>query len=95
MASIVLKNAPQFDLDSFSLLLEKQLPSYASPIFLRIVETIGTTATYKHNKALYKKEGFDIHLIKDQIYFLDSNLKKYLPLDEKIFSRISSGDLKF
>eukprot|EP01091_Cochliopodium_minus_P017341 TRINITY_DN6767_c0_g1_i1.p1 TRINITY_DN6767_c0_g1~~TRINITY_DN6767_c0_g1_i1.p1 ORF type:complete len:647 (-),score=132.93 TRINITY_DN6767_c0_g1_i1:59-1711(-) len=94
MATLVLKSPPTFDLPSFASLLEKQLPAYAIPLFLRVVGSIGTTATYKHNKAVYRSEAFKLDVVKDPLYFFDSNTKSYVPFDQSILSNIVSGEQK-
>ncbi|XP_013788017.1 long-chain fatty acid transport protein 1-like, partial [Limulus polyphemus] len=73
--------------------LHRQLPSYAVPLFIRLVDRLETTGTYKLTKVGLQKEGFDIHKIPDSIYYLDKETKCYLPLDENTYQLIHSGSL--
>ncbi|KAF9917921.1 hypothetical protein BX616_010867 [Lobosporangium transversale] len=48
----------------------KNLPSYAVPRFLRICEQdLEITGTFKNKKEVLKKEGFDLNLVKDRLYW--------------------------
>ncbi|OXB68247.1 UNVERIFIED_CONTAM: hypothetical protein H355_005379 [Colinus virginianus] len=71
--------------------LQKVLPSYARPIFLRLSPQVDTTGTFKIQKTRLQREGFDPHQTSDRLYFLDLKLGKYVPLDECLHARICSG----
>lgn len=71
--------------------LKKNLPTYACPLFLRILKTIDATGTFKLKKLALQKEGFDRNLIKDALYFLDGKQNKYVELTPELFARISDG----
>ncbi|KAK2510833.1 Slc27a1 [Columba guinea] len=58
--------------------LQKVLPPYARPVFLRLLPQVDTT-------------GFDPHQSSDRLYFLDAKLGKYVPLDERLYERICAG----
>ncbi|KAI7832844.1 putative bifunctional fatty acid transporter/acyl-CoA synthetase FAT1 [Gamsiella multidivaricata] len=48
----------------------KSLPPYAVPRFLRICEhELETTGTFKNKKVELRKEGFDLHQVKDRMYW--------------------------
>uniref|UniRef100_A0A8C0IPE0 Very long-chain fatty acid transport protein n=1 Tax=Chelonoidis abingdonii TaxID=106734 RepID=A0A8C0IPE0_CHEAB len=68
--------------------LQKVLPPYARPIFLRLLPQVDTTGTFKIQKTRLQREGFDPHQTSDRLYFLDLQLGKYVPLDECLFERI-------
>uniref|UniRef100_U3IWN5 long-chain-fatty-acid--CoA ligase n=1 Tax=Anas platyrhynchos platyrhynchos TaxID=8840 RepID=U3IWN5_ANAPP len=71
--------------------LQKVLPPYARPIFLRLLPQVDTTGTFKIQKTRLQREGFDPHQTSDRLYFLDLKLGKYVPLDECLYERICSG----
>ncbi|KFQ55480.1 Long-chain fatty acid transport protein 1, partial [Nestor notabilis] len=71
--------------------LQKVLPPYARPIFLRLLPQVDTTGTFKIQKTRLQMEGFDPHQTSDRLYFLDLKLGKYVPLDESLYERICSG----
>ncbi|XP_060108620.1 long-chain fatty acid transport protein 1 [Heteronotia binoei] len=71
--------------------MQKVLPPYARPIFLRLLPQVDTTGTFKIQKTRLQRENYDPHQTSDRLYFLDVKLGKYLPLDESTFERIQAG----
>uniref|UniRef100_A0A4W3GIR2 Arachidonate--CoA ligase n=1 Tax=Callorhinchus milii TaxID=7868 RepID=A0A4W3GIR2_CALMI len=82
------------DLERFYRDLEKALPSYARPVFLRILPEVSKTATFKFQKTEMKKEGFDPTLVPDRLYLLDQQQGRYVKLDKELFISIQSGRRK-
>ncbi|GCC20208.1 hypothetical protein chiPu_0021307 [Chiloscyllium punctatum] len=78
--------------DLFYQELIKVLPPYARPVFLRILPVVDTTSTFKIQKTRLRKEGFDLHQTNDRLYFLDSRLGKYIPLDKNVHDAILAGN---
>jgi fatty-acyl-CoA synthase len=74
--------------------LVRVLPAYARPLFLRIQDKIAVTATFKHQKNDLVREGFDPASIADAIYFDDPSQQAYLRLDDALFDRIRSGEIR-
>jgi len=72
----------------------EQLPSYAVPLFLRFLKEVQITGTFKHQKVSLKKEGIDVTVVKDPIYWLNVDSNKYEPFDLSTLQRISSGKAK-
>lgn len=73
--------------------IQKELPTYARPIFLRILRKIDMTGTYKMKKVDLQKEGFDPTRIKDNIYYLDGQ-GKYALLTVDGFEKINEGKIR-
>ncbi|XP_076224108.1 long-chain fatty acid transport protein 4 isoform X2 [Nomia melanderi] len=74
--------------------LEKALPSYARPIFLRIVKELEMTGSFKLKKVHLQKEGFDPSKVQDKMYFLSGN-KEYVEITPELYQEIISGSRKF
>lgn len=74
--------------------LEKALPAYARPIFLRIVKELEMTSTFKLKKVNLQKEGFDPSKVQDKMYFL-SGSKEYIEITPELYQEIISGSRKF
>ncbi|KAG7477307.1 hypothetical protein MATL_G00092960 [Megalops atlanticus] len=70
------------DLECFAKDLEKALPPYARPVFLRFLPEVNKTGTYKFQKTEMRREGFDPSVVSDRLYFLDpsSGRPQALPL---------------
>ncbi|XP_043940390.1 long-chain fatty acid transport protein 1 [Protopterus annectens] len=75
--------------------LQKVLPPYARPLFLRLMPEVDTTGTFKIQKTRLQKEGFNPHLISDHLYFLDNKLGKYVAIDTSIYKAIQNGKIPF
>lgn len=72
-----------------------KLPSYARPIFLRFVDEIDLTATFKLKKRDLQKEGFNPELVKDKLFMMDSKSRTYLPLTKEMYNNIVNGNTRF
>ncbi|XP_064608567.1 LOW QUALITY PROTEIN: long-chain fatty acid transport protein 2-like [Liolophura sinensis] len=75
-------------------LSEDLLASYARPRFLRVVKHGQLTVTFKQKKQELVKEGFDIYVVKDPLYFLDQENKDYVPLTEDLYLRVINGGVR-
>lgn len=82
------------DLNAMAVDLKRLLPSYARPLFLRILHNVDLTGTYKLQKVKLRKEGFDVSQVDDQLYYQDSKLGQYVPIDERICEQIRSGEIR-
>ncbi|XP_049324779.1 long-chain fatty acid transport protein 4 [Astyanax mexicanus] len=82
------------DLEKFSRDLEKALPVYARPVFLRFLPEVNKTGTFKFQKTEMRREGFDPSLVSDRLYFLDCSKGSYVPLDAELHRSIVSGKQK-
>ncbi|XP_049811593.1 long-chain fatty acid transport protein 1-like isoform X2 [Schistocerca nitens] len=90
----ILDEDSTLDLKAFAEGLKQSLPSYARPIFLRILKKVDMTGTYKLKKKDLQDEGFDPTNIKDRLYYLSSN-GTYELLTEDVFSQINNGKIRF
>ena len=75
--------------------LENQLPAYARPIFIRLLQQeMEITGTFKHRKVELVKEGFDPSALSDPLYWLDPESKTYKPLTPDAYAKLISGEVK-
>ncbi|KAF2349674.1 hypothetical protein FHG87_019568 [Trinorchestia longiramus] len=76
--------------------LRHNLPTYALPLFLRTVQNIDTTGTFKLKKLELQKEGFKLpKLLKSNaeeeghtLFFLDLKKSQYVPLTSQLLDDI-------
>jgi solute carrier family 27 fatty acid transporter 1/4 len=80
------------DVETLASGLEKSLPSYAQPIFIRVIEKCDITDTFKIKKTVLRKEGFDPFRIKDKLYFRSG--KEYVPLTSQVYHDILNGGVR-
>jgi fatty-acyl-CoA synthase len=78
-----------FDLAVFRAHMALRLPAYARPVFLRIVDSLAVTETFKQKKHLLAPQGFDPAAISDPLY-ADCG-EGYELLDASLYARINSG----
>uniref|UniRef100_A0A3Q3GIK5 Very long-chain fatty acid transport protein n=1 Tax=Labrus bergylta TaxID=56723 RepID=A0A3Q3GIK5_9LABR len=90
MASIA-DTTGNFDFDGFLQSVQRALPPYARPVFLRISPHVDTTGTFKIQKTRLQREGYDPRLTTDQIYFLNNRAARYEVVDEELYSALAEG----
>jgi fatty-acyl-CoA synthase len=84
----------EFDLAEFHTEVARRLPSYARPVFLRLLSSIEATGTFKPRKQDLVRDGFDPALIKDPLFFDDARSQRYVPLDAALFAAIAAGRVR-
>jgi len=80
------------DFDPEALHLNGRLPAFAQPVFVRVVDALAVTGTFKHQKAEYQREGFDPAL--GRVFWRDPATARYAPLDAATCDRILSGAIR-
>lgn len=74
--------------------LSKVLPLYARPIFVRITNSLDTTGTFKFQKGRFRKEGFDVSVVKDKLFYFDSQLGEYHALTMETYVKFLNGEMR-
>ena len=92
---IAIVHQDDIDLAELCRELKERLPTYAVPLFVRVVEKLEYTATEKIIKRKLREEAFDIHHIVDPLYFMDPVSKTYIPLTEDIYKKIINREYRF
>jgi fatty-acyl-CoA synthase len=93
MAALVVDDG--FDLGHFREQLTQRLPSYARPIFLRLLPALETTGTFKPRKQELIDAGFDPGRAGESLYVDDARARAYVPLDRALYRFISEGAFRF
>jgi citronellyl-CoA synthetase len=83
------------DLKEFADYVNRELPSYARPVFLRIQTDIDVTGTFKMVKGDLKKQGYDIDQIGEVVYVMKPGTGHYEPLDASYATAIAAADAGF
>jgi fatty-acyl-CoA synthase len=91
MAGLVV--SPEFDIAAFGEHVARELPSYAQPVFVRILPAIETTGTFKHRKIDLVADGFDPVRIRSPLFMKGSD-KGYQKLTKAGFAKIEAGGVK-
>ncbi|XP_012689593.2 long-chain fatty acid transport protein 4 [Clupea harengus] len=82
------------NLEKFVRDMDKALPAYARPVFLRFLPEVNKTGTFKFQKTDMRREGFDPSMVSDRLYFLDSSRGGYTQLTDELHRSIVSGKQK-
>ncbi len=88
MVTIVKRINENFNIDAIANQLQKELPKYAVPIFIRLKDEINLTHTHKIKKFDLKKEGFNCD---GQIYVMLPKTNTYIKMDKNILNEINKG----
>lgn len=92
-----LRLAPGQALDGKALAehLDRELPAYAVPLFLRLLQQVETTGTFKYKKADLKSAGFDPRQVGEALFVRLPGEVDYRLLDEEVFGAIQRGEHRF
>lgn len=77
--------------------LQKGLPTFAVPLWLRFTRQMHTTGTNKHQKHLFQKDGIDVDAVEgegDVLFWLDESRETYERFTVGHLERIKGGRVK-
>ncbi|NXO37083.1 S27A6 protein, partial [Locustella ochotensis] len=94
MAAIVLKRYHAFNGERLYKHVEDFLPSYARPRFVRIMDVMQITSTFKHQKMHLANEGFNPEIISEPLYFMYEPACSYIPLSRELYQKVVSGEIR-
>ena len=93
MAALTLEpDVDALDLAAFSRFVQRELPAYARPVFLRVQADINVTGTFKMLKGNLKEDGYDLQRIAEPVYVLKPGTQAYEPLDAEFAGKIDAGE---
>ncbi len=92
MAAVVLREGQQFDGASLSNTVYEYLPSYAVPLFVRVVDSLEHTSTFKKKKADLRKQGYGSD-VEDPLYVLKGRENGYVPYYDDYPDEVAAGSL--
>ncbi|WP_036347234.1 long-chain-acyl-CoA synthetase FadD6 [Mycolicibacterium aromaticivorans] len=93
MAAVKLRDGVDFDGKVLAETVYGNLPGYAVPLFVRIVESLETTSTFKSRKVDLRKQGYgaDGEEIKDPLYVLKGRDEGYVPFYDEYPEEVAAG----
>ncbi|XP_053560187.1 long-chain fatty acid transport protein 3 [Bombina bombina] len=94
MAAVVLQTDHELELERVYTHVMDLLPSYARPRFLRVMEFMESTGTFKQQKLKLVQQGFSPSIILDPLFVLDEASKSYRPLTEELYNNIVAGGFR-
>ncbi|TFV54490.1 long-chain-acyl-CoA synthetase [Mycobacterium sp. PS03-16] len=100
MVAIQLKDGQEFDGKALAKAVYDKLPGYAVPLFVRVVEELAHTSTFKSQKVDLRKEGYggssgegddDEVTVEDPIYVLSGKDEGYVPFYDEYLAEVKDG----
>ena len=91
MAAVVTENSELLDMSKLLEYMRQDLASYALPQFIRYLPEMESTGTFKQRKVDYQKEGIDIAVVTDRMFWLDPKSGAYEPLTREAYGKICQG----
>ena len=89
-------NLDDFKWYEFAEFVSVKLPSYAQPVFVRIIEELETTGTFKLKKNDLREEAYHLDKVKgDKVYIKKPGENIYSLLDEDYYNVIQNGGAGF
>ncbi|KWX67807.1 long-chain-acyl-CoA synthetase FadD6 [Mycobacterium sp. NAZ190054] len=100
MVAIQLKDGQEFDGKALADAVFDKLPGYAVPLFVRVVDELAHTSTFKSQKVDLRKEGYggssgegddDDVKIDDPLYVLSGREEGYVPFYDEYPREVAAG----
>ncbi|MGA8546081.1 MAG: long-chain-acyl-CoA synthetase FadD6 [Mycobacterium sp.] len=90
MAAVVLHEGKQFDGASLANTVSEGLPSYARPLFVRVVDSLEHTSTFKSKKSDLRDQGYASD-VGDPLYVLENRDDGYVPYYDEYADEVAAG----
>jgi fatty-acyl-CoA synthase len=90
MAAVQLREGAEFDGKSLARAVYGQLPAYALPLFVRVVESLEHTTTFKSRKVELREQTYGPD-VKDPLYVLAGRDDGYVPFYAEYPDEVAAG----
>jgi fatty-acyl-CoA synthase len=90
MAAIKLREGAEFDGGSLARAVYDELPSYALPLFVRVVESLEHTTTFKSRKVELREQAYGSD-VSDPLYVLAGRDEGYVPYYDEYAQEVAGG----
>ena len=96
MAAISLTDGgAELDFAAFAAYVQRELPPFARPVFVRLQGDMALTGTFKMVKGDLKREAYDIDAIDDPVFVMKPGGAEYAQLDADYLATIRAGEAGF
>lgn len=90
MAAVKLRDGAEFDGKSLARAVYDQLPGYALPLFVRVVDSIEQTTTFKSRKVELREQAYGSD-VEDPLYVLAGRADGYVPFYDEYPDEVAEG----
>ncbi|MGH3564356.1 MAG: AMP-binding enzyme, partial [Mycobacterium sp.] len=93
MAAVKLRDSGEFDGSALARTMYERLPSYALPLFVRVVASMAHTRTFKSRKVELREEAYGAGGadIEDRLYVLAGRDDGYVPYYAEYPDEVTAG----
>ena len=91
MAAITPTPGQQFNAAEFTEFVDRELPAFARPVFVRIEQEQDTTGTFKLFKGKLKQQAYHLDQVDEPIYVRQPKSKQYELLDRGFYEQLING----
>ena len=92
MAAITLPPGQQFNAAAFTDFVDRELPAFARPVFVRIEQEQDTTGTFKLFKGKLKQQAYHLDQVDEPIFVRQPKSKQYEMLDRGFYEQLINGN---
>ncbi|MPZ00729.1 MAG: long-chain-acyl-CoA synthetase [Actinophytocola sp.] len=94
MAAIKLADGATFDGVSLAKHIRDHLPGYAVPLFVRLIDEVEQTSTFKSRKVDLRDQGYDTSQVSDPLYVLAGPGEGYVPFYDEYPAQVAGGEVR-
>ncbi len=95
MAGLRLREGSSLDGKLLAQFLDRAMPTYAAPVFIRLLSEMDLTGTFKYKKSDLKQQGYDPQKSTDSLLVRLPGNHAFEPLTEQIYAKIQQGGYRF
>lgn len=98
MAALVFREGTDIasvDIDALSQHVRDNLPTYARPLFIRILKELPTTSTHKLQKNDLREQAFHLDQVEEDVLVMKPGTDKYVRLDTDFYDQIMQRQVRF
>lgn len=95
MAALRLDSESSFDGPALAHYLDSQLPGYAVPVFIRLLDHVETTGTFKYKKAELKHSAYNPERVEDPLFVRLPGSDSFTPLTAQVYLAIAAEHYRF
>lgn len=91
MAAVKLRDGQSLEGSEVAAHLYGKLPNYAVPLFIRIVDSLEHTSTFKSRKVELRNEGYDVGA--DTLHVLEGREGGYVDSYDEYVGKVAAGSV--
>jgi citronellyl-CoA synthetase len=95
MAALRMSSGANLDPQALALYLDKEMPAYAAPLFIRLLTEVETTGTFKYKKTELKQLAYDPEQTADPLLVRSPGSDTFQPLDSTLYGQIQTATHRF